>query len=253
MLEEQLEKFGLSEKEAKTYMTLLVLGTSPVTVIAEKSGVNRSSAYVVLEALQKKGLVQALDDDKIQKFRAAPPEKLAQIAEERLRQHEEIHKTVTRIIPELKGVDKHNKFRPVIRVLEGKESLKQAFTSTLETKEKVVRVASAIKNLSKILPPTYVAKYIKKRHERNIKMYGIHPSDKVAKILLPISKLGDDEIVLLPKKEYKFPVDLAVWDDKVGFMSGENDGYAIEIQSAEIAEVVKNIYDLAFAAAKKQH
>ena len=49
-----LKNFGLSEKEAKIYLALLELEAATVFETAKQSGINRSSAYVVLEALQKK-------------------------------------------------------------------------------------------------------------------------------------------------------------------------------------------------------
>jgi len=57
MLLKDLTSLGLSDKEAKTYLTLLELEVASVAEITKASGLNRSSTYVTLEMLKKRGLV----------------------------------------------------------------------------------------------------------------------------------------------------------------------------------------------------
>ena len=54
---EKLQKFGLSEKEAKIYLALLELGTATVSDIAEKAEINRSNTYVLLNSIAERDLV----------------------------------------------------------------------------------------------------------------------------------------------------------------------------------------------------
>ena len=54
LLVTNLIEFGLSDKEARIYLSLLESDTSMVQEIAKNAGVNRSSTYVVLESLKRK-------------------------------------------------------------------------------------------------------------------------------------------------------------------------------------------------------
>jgi sugar-specific transcriptional regulator TrmB len=54
-MKEKLEKLGFSSKEADVYISLLELGSAIVSDVAKKAGINRSTAYVLLESLAKKG------------------------------------------------------------------------------------------------------------------------------------------------------------------------------------------------------
>lgn len=56
---ELLRKAGFSEKEANVYLALLTGGPSGATEIAERACINRSTTYVVLDALSKRGLVSS--------------------------------------------------------------------------------------------------------------------------------------------------------------------------------------------------
>ena len=63
-LELELKKLNFSDKEARVYLALLELGEAPVQHISEKAKVNRATTYVVLEALQKRGVVTTIEKDK---------------------------------------------------------------------------------------------------------------------------------------------------------------------------------------------
>ena len=76
MLNDKLEKFGLSNKEAKVYLSLLELGTSVVSDVAKKSQINRSTAYVLLESLAKHGLVSISERKNVRLYTPAPPERI---------------------------------------------------------------------------------------------------------------------------------------------------------------------------------
>src|SRR5437879_6580616 len=90
VLIKQLVEFGLSEKEAKVYLALLELELASVSEIAKTAAINRSSTYVVLESLKKKGLVSTSEDKKVQKYIAISPDMLLVEAKEKSQKAEEI-------------------------------------------------------------------------------------------------------------------------------------------------------------------
>jgi len=57
----KLEKSGLSDKEALVYLSLLELGGAFPSKIAEYSGLNRSTVYMVLLNLSVRGLVNEIE------------------------------------------------------------------------------------------------------------------------------------------------------------------------------------------------
>ena len=152
MLITQLVEFGLSDKEAKVYLALLELEVAGVTEVAETANINRSSTYVVLSSLKKKGLVSTSEDKKIQHYIAVSPEMLFREAEDRANQAEKIKKTIDNIIPELKALHKDTKQRPKIKIFEGEKGIIDAFEDTLHNKEKIMRVFAHTKRIFDKLP-----------------------------------------------------------------------------------------------------
>ena len=52
-----LEKIGLTNGESKVYLALLEIGLSSTGQIIEKSQITSSKVYIILQKLEKKGLV----------------------------------------------------------------------------------------------------------------------------------------------------------------------------------------------------
>lgn len=249
LLIKNLVEFGLSEKEASIYISLLELELASVNEIAKKTGINRSSAYVVLESLKTKGLVGTSDDKKVRQYVAANPETLRRVAIDTARKHHEISKSIESIVPELKILQKDNKYKPKVSIFEGKEGVIAAFEDSLTSKEKIMRVYSSPGNLGHIIPD-YLRQYIIKRFNLGIRMYGIHPNDEIHKMLVKNSPKNFDKSVLIPKEKYNFPADLAIYDNKIGYMSPEDGGIAVIIESEKISDVMKGVFDLAFEKAR---
>ena len=77
----ELQKIGLSHKEAKVYLANLELGQSSVQNIAKKASVNRATTYVILNSLIEKGLCSTFMQNKKTFYAASDPEQLETIFE----------------------------------------------------------------------------------------------------------------------------------------------------------------------------
>jgi sugar-specific transcriptional regulator TrmB len=251
LLIKQLINFGLSEREASVYLALLKLEVAGVTEIARTSGVKRSSTYVVLESLIKKGFANISEDKKIQRYIAISPELLLEEAKNRTHRAEEIKNKINDILPELKALHKDTKQKPKVMVFEGKQALINALEDSLINKDRVIRKCSSTKNLFKIIPE-HMSNYIQKRLDLGIRLYGIHPDDqtekKIDEMFPNLPQL--DRSVYLPQKKYQFSVDIAMYNDKIAYFSPDPKGFAIIIEDREMANVMKNIFDLAYKQVK---
>src|SRR3989338_2584369 len=96
MEQEILVNLGLSDAEAKVYLTLLELGSTLAGPIIKKTGLHRGTTYQVLQRLKEKGLVSSVIKEKKQHFEAAQPERLMDV----LREKQEL---LQKILPALKA------------------------------------------------------------------------------------------------------------------------------------------------------
>lgn len=61
MLEKYLQEIGLSEKEAQIYLALLQVDNDSIQGLSNRTKINRTTLYPVLESLSKKGLVSEIN------------------------------------------------------------------------------------------------------------------------------------------------------------------------------------------------
>jgi sugar-specific transcriptional regulator TrmB len=245
-----LTEFGLGEKEAKTYIALLELEIAGVQEIAKAAKLNRSSTYVTLESLKNRGLVSVSEDKKVRQYIATPPDAILRTAEDATNTQSNLQRKIENILPEMKALYRGTRKKPSVKVYEGSQGIINVFRDTFTAKEKLIRIFSSTAMTEKILP-RYMIEYVKKRYEIGLKMRGIHPRNKMYSELSRIIPKGFDEAIDIPESSSKFSADLAIYDNKVGYISNEYDGLGILIESKEMADVMKGIFDLAFEEAKR--
>ncbi len=248
VLVKNLVEFGLGEKEATIYLALLELEIATASKIAETTDINRSSTYVVLESLKAKGLVSFSEDKNIQQYIATSPDMLLFDAQNKAQKAQDVKNNINDIIPELKALHKDTKQKPKVRVFEGKQGLINAMEDTLINKDKVIRVASCIENLFKALPD-YFPSYLQKRQKLGIKLRGIFPAQKKQEHFKIVPKL--DNIIFISPKKYMALADMLIYDHKIAYISLEKGGVSIIIDSKEISDAMKNMFDLAYKEAER--
>src|SRR3990172_67098 len=169
----QLQEMGLSEKEARVYLALLELGQAGVPEISKKSGVNRTTTYVILESLAKEGLVSQIEKEKEKEF----IEHLAQLA----------------ALFETAGE------RPKVRFYEGKEGLNVIQDEILQTKDKRIEAIFSQDDLEKAFTQEEKKEYFDRRMKKKIGAKAIYTRG-----LAPFYKVAPiDELRIIPKD--KFP------------------------------------------------
>jgi len=247
-----LEDAGLSEKEAQIYIALSEIGLATVFEIAKHAGLNRSSTYVVLESLKKKGLVGTSPDKPVTQYFASSPDSLLHSASTRAKREEDVKNNLEKILPELKALHKDTRHRPKVRVYEGKDGLLEAFHETFieKTPLEFRTYADPVKMFKSI--PRFLEEN-EQRASRGIKMYAINPASKeVLEFGGKYPPPKGDEFVVIPEEKFKFSANIAVRGNKVAFISMKGD-FAVVIENKELAESFTSSFDLAWVEAKRLH
>src|SRR3989344_1212395 len=200
LIVKNLVEYGLSEKESKAYIALLELEVASVNEVARAARINRSSCYVVLESLQEKGLVSISGDVETRQYVASSPEILLQSAKDKAEKHKVIKDRIENMVPELKALHKDTKHKPVIKVFEGQEAVKQIYydISALRpypTAHKI-RVYEDPATYIDLLPD-FVKIDSQERKRRGIKMYAIFPKTRDSqKVIDQYTALGSKDAII---------------------------------------------------------
>ncbi|MBI2634814.1 hypothetical protein HYW82_04060 [Candidatus Peregrinibacteria bacterium] len=235
-----LISLGLTDKESKVYLACTQKGTAPVSDIAHIAGINRVTAYDILEKLKQKGLVSFFNQDKIRYFSSINPEILLEEFEKRTND-------LRRSIPKfrrLTGEINH----PRVRYFEGLEGIKLIYADTLTSKTDILNYSNSYE--IRIHWPNYDDEYIAKRVKKKIFLKGICPKDKAGELVHAQDKSACREMRLLPPKQFDFTNEINIYDDKVAIISFKDELIGMIIESSEIANSQRAIFNMCWQFAE---
>lgn len=243
----KLTFIGFTDKEINIYLSLLEIGKGTVAEIARKAGINRPTGYHILGGLESKGLVKVSGKEPKQEFVAESPDKIESLLLERLREDEERLAQARSLIPELKSM--HNiTERPKIMFYEGREGLKQVYEDTL-TSHEPIRAYATVDDMHKGLP-NYFPEYYKRRTKKGIAIRAIIPGTSIGTERKAEDAKEMRDSALVPPDKYYFSPEINIYDNKV-MIASWREKLGIIIESAEIADAMKKIFELAWAEAKR--
>ena len=249
MYEQYLKDLDLSEKEAVVYLASLELGLSTIQEIAGKSQISRSTTYEVIESLMKKGLMSALTKGKKKYFSVEGPERLMTFIDIKERELEKRKKELRNILPELKELASLSGERPRVRFYDGKQGRRRIQEDILRTKnlgtiEEFVPLDDAYH-----LFPAHPRDH---RHEMGKKIKVpermIYTSKKGE--ILPRKK-GSIETFFIPIEKYPFHAEITIYANKVALVSFGRKPIGVVLESDDIANTLRCMFDLLWKALKK--
>lgn len=242
-----LISLGLSEKESVVYLAILELGRGTVTQIARKANINRTSGYDVLDSLAHMGLVRISGKEPKQEYVAESPDSILVLLQKRMSETEQQLQAARQLVPKLKSTHRIED-RPQVKFYEGPQGLKQVYEDTLTSSEEI-RAYATVDDMHQGLP-NYFPEYYKRRAGKGVAIRAIVPKTEAG--VERRSRDADEkrEIAFVPADKYYFSPEINIYDNKV-MIASWREKLGIIIESAEIADAMKKIFELAWAEAKR--
>ncbi len=115
-----LQSIGLTDKQAMVYSALLELGEAQMTDIAKHSVLKRPTVYLVIDELDKLGLVSNVAKGKRKIYSAVHPKRISELLESRKNQFQDLLPSMIAKYGSIQG-------KPKVQMLEGIEGVRQAY------------------------------------------------------------------------------------------------------------------------------
>lgn len=238
-----LKSLGLDEKEVAIYIALLKLGQANVQNIAQESGVKRSTCYLLLEGLVRKGFVSEVQDKK-KLFAPLDPSKLIALERQKLT-------SLEYALPGLLGLASKSEQKPSTRFFTGKQGIVAVYEESLllpsGTEILALGHAQAVEaKLSK-----FRDWYIKRRVKYGITMRAITPATPGSLAVAGRDRLELRKTRVLRPEQFKEEVEINIYNNKVSMVSlvdGELIGMITE--SRVFANTHRQIFELLWSIAK---
>jgi HTH-type transcriptional regulator, sugar sensing transcriptional regulator len=239
MIYEKLQKIGLTEKEAKIYVSLLELGETSVQRIAKKAKIKRTTIYNAIDSLKEKGLVSTILKKKRKYYLAADPREL----ESKIEQQKNILK---RLMPELLSITNLIDKKPKIKFYEGVEGLREIYLDFLNyPNSSLWSWETDDDSFTKNFDDGFIEYYAPKRIGKKIMVYIIAPDSLEMKIYKK-NDTGSLRQIRLDPNGKNLQVEIDVYGfNKIAIVSFK-ENFGLIIESKTIYDTIKNIFDEAW-------
>lgn len=231
-----LQEAGLTETEAKIYLSLLDLGSALAGQITKRAELNRTIVYYSLEKLIEKGLVSYVIEANRKVFKPVNPRRLLELVEEK-------QKNVQNILPELQARFSEKTTESDASIYRGKKGIKSLFEDILRTNKDYLAFGAEAK-FEELLPAYFVhwnnQRVKQKQHVKII--YNEKRREQRE------GKLKFVQMRFLPK-ELDFPSTTQIYGDKVSIIVWSNPPFAFVIKSKEAVKSYKHFFELLWTTA----
>lgn len=248
-MEKELQQLGLSDKETKTYLVSLELGPAAVQIIAKKAGLKRPTVYFAIEQLIKKGLMSSFEKGKKRFFTAESPERLVSLIAAQRKKAQILEEGLQSILPGLNSIFDLTGEKPKVKFFEGREGLRAIQDDILRSEFKSLEEFVPLDEAYKVFPPS--AKDHRKRlvkKFKNISWREIYTSEKGAAHL---KREGKIERRFVPLRKFPLSAEVVIYGKKIAIVTYRGKLMGVVIESQEIADSFRTIFNLAWEGADK--
>lgn len=238
MIERILIENGLTEREAKIYLTVLELGESTVLQIAKRTQLKRTTVYDVLEKLRSHGVVSVMRRKGSKYASALPPRVLV----DRFKRSAEMAEG---ILPQMIELAYSSPLRPRMRFYEGISGLKDILREVSHASDQTFGFTDYARMPKELLE--FIRKEVvpeRRRHHNFIRM--IVPKNEMNAKMRADDERHYGEHRLLHFPEATDHVEILMFDKtKVAFLSfAQKELFGAVLDSSAIYRTLKNLFQV---------
>jgi len=236
-IKQTLKELGLEDGEVALYLASLKLGEAGMSELAREAQIKRTSAYVIFQALEKKGLMGSFKMRSGLKFVATPPHILVSKTQKEL-------DDLKNILPQLNSLSQKPDQKPQITYYEGREGYFIACEDSLKTPNSTVRHIGSISEIHKVVGEDWdLNYYIPSRLKKHISFKALY-----FKSQMPQSFLNANHAAILREVKYLpenhlYNSSKLIFGNKVAIFSSKKELVTVIIESAEIAAAEIQLFD----------
>jgi len=237
-IKQTLKELGLEDGEVALYLASLKLGGTGMSELAREAQIKRTSAYVIFQALEKKGLMGSFKMRSGLKFVATAPDFL-------LKKTEKQFEDLKILLPQLNSLSQKPDQKPQITYYEGKEGYLLASEDSLRYQNSTIRHIGSISEIHKIIGEDWdLNYYIPTRLKKRIGFKALY-----FKSQMPESFLAANHQELLREVKYLpenhlYNSSKLIYGNKVAIFSSQKELITVIIESPDIANGEKQNFDV---------
>ncbi len=244
-----LVSIGLTDKQTDVYLACLQLGIATVFEIAKYADQKRPTVYLVLEQLEKMGLVSLVQKEKKTFYKAEDPACLLsglQIKE----------RVIEDLLPSLKAIYNLDPEKPIIKIHEGISGVKNVYTEIFtylsNNAEEELLIYGSLKDALENFESEVIDYFYTSIGKAKIRVREIGNDDHETRKYYRASKqLNENHEIRLIRNDGMFvKTDNLLYGNRVAIFSVKEHLFVTTIESATIAETYRTLFNMAWRSGK---
>lgn len=234
-LENKMARLGITGNVYKVYLAAVEMGEVPVSELAARAGLPRTTAYDAVARLEEEGLVEVRGAGRKRSVVAYDPSVLLEYVEAR-------RQMVTEMLPQLRSLYNHALGKPHIRFYEGEEGIRTVLWESLNCRSGQMRAIFSMSELAAVPGLEEINHYAAERIQRGIHMKVIRSRDRDLADIWPNSEGELRELRFAPD-DVPLSMTVFIYDNCVALISSKRENYGLLIESEEFAALQKTMFD----------
>jgi len=253
-LEEFLYLLGLNTEEKQVYIALLSGADQTVLQIARKSGVNRTTAYRILEQLKKQKLAEEIIESNRIKFRRTSSDKLQLLIKTRQIQVDQLSKLLPHVTSIINHVSATGQPGTKVLFYRGREGIRQMAWNNLKCHDPIV--GYTYRPYVEIIGEKFLNQWYQEWSAKRMVCRDIY-SDAylraLPKFLQQESLLSNSKYFVsryIPSGILDITHQIDIYDDCLAIYNWyEGETFGVEIHNEKVARLQKQIFELVWKQA----
>lgn len=244
--EDVMKSLGLSQNEARTYLSLLKLGSVPAGPLIKDLGMHRAAVYDLLDILIDKGLVHYVVQANRKYFEAQDPKRLFEIIDSKKEALAQQEQDLREILPQLEVQRKLSKESQEGTIYKGKKGIKSIFEDILNYPNQEFFVMGASGKFRELLG-SYFIHWQNRRVASRIRLKIIYEES--------VRKEEREKALSLAKIKYSpnsslNPSTTYIYGDKIAIIQWSDELFVFVMRSENVAESHRHFFNILWKQAK---
>lgn len=249
MIKNVLKNLGLNEKEISVYLSSLQLGPQPASVLAKSSGLNRSTAYVILESLFKKGVISQFVKAEIKYFSVISPQNLVSYVERNISDMRKTKDDLISIIPEFLAMTNSINAKPKVGFFEGVMGAREVYEEISNIKSDIYSICiyelsfKAEKSSPSLVikPENLLKRILNGSHAKSV----IFANKKNIQSAKKYFSKNSKNTKILTNQSFPKELEIHIYGNKTAFfVYNQNDVLGVVIEDKIIIQAMKEIFKM---------
>ena len=242
-----LTHIGFTQNDIQLYTTLVESGPQNLTAITKKAGINRTSAYYMLEKLIKRGLVKVtVKGGKRKIYVADDPKHVLRLYDDYVDEITSSRKELKKQVQQLSGLYANASVTPKITFYQGKEGVKKVMAKAFNGDYPEVLSIHVLDQTLNIVGSDWFKKFVIDTHvEENVLVKVLRVEEEMKR--QPEIDLIEPEEPLLQRrilpKSFDFTVSSFIYGNNVAYISSKKESYAMTMHSEELTTMQREIFN----------